>query len=138
MVKQLPFILLACFALTQSWKFYTRRSTPVFRASSTPTSMPVRVDIDRALDPPRRVVTALPRIAVHPSLPALYSREHLKSGKKVTRRGAARNLLGFRAKNGLEQRNRKKSQASPGHWRRHGRQVDKNSGHRDAYGLFGP
>jgi hypothetical protein len=50
--------------------------------------MPVRVDIDRALDPPRRVVTALPRIAVHTSLPALYSREHLKSGKKVTRRGA--------------------------------------------------
>jgi len=89
MIKQISLIIFACFTLTQGWEFYAGiRSTPVFRTSSTPIFIPVRVDIDRTLDPPRRVVAALTRAAVHAPLTALYSCEYLKNGKEVTRRGA--------------------------------------------------
>jgi len=89
MKAKIPFIILVCFALVQGWGFYVgARSTPI-QTSDTRSFIPVRVDIDRTLDPPRRVVTTLPRTAAHTPPPVLYSHKHLKNGKGVTRRGAA-------------------------------------------------
>jgi hypothetical protein len=86
MTKQISLFIFACFVLAQGWKLYAGAKPT---ALSERFSIPVRVDIDKTLDPPRRVIVALPRTAAHKPLTELYSCEHFKNERMVVYQGAS-------------------------------------------------